>query len=291
MSMTETPARDRVGPWSRAAQRLAVLCLWAALCFAPWRHTPASSPVEIYAGLTYSREKMPEAAESGGYLHLIRADLNVPGVEFFATPLDADAVARGWQYRLEYVSSAVRRYDLAAAVNGTMFHAETAWLHRAGDLARSIETVVSDHVVSHVDPNSYLLWWDDALNAGYETSRPTRPEVLVKAKWGLGSQLSLLVDGQVAPWDDPSAARRTIVGVDPTRRLVWLAVLDKATYRFANQVLAQRGAKFAVIMDGGSSSSMVVGRAAPNLTDGVVVGNWRPVAVVFGIRVRPLDQR
>lgn len=271
--------------------RLFLAGMWGLLCLAPCLDTRASSVDEIYAGVFYNRSRLPDGPESGGWGHVVLADLNVPGVELYATPQDSEAVSRGWEYRLEHVSNVVRRERLAAAVNATMFNSERGWLDIFGGFARSVETIVSDHVVGHRDPDSFVLWWDANQEAAYERNRPTSAAVLARAKWALGSRLSILRDGHVEPWDDPGTAARTIVGADPARRLVWLAVLDKATYRFANQFLADQGARFAVVLDGGSSSSLVIGDETKALRGEVVAGNQRPVATVFGIRARPLVGR
>lgn len=218
---------------------------------------------------------------------MIRADLNVPGVSLYVTPLDPQAVAHGQQFRLRYVSTAVRADHLAAAVNGTLFFSESTWIRLPGDWARSNETVVADHVVSHVHPHTYLLWWDDQLIAHLETTKPPSAAVLAKAKWAIGGQMALLVDGKVNPWGGHAPDHRTMIGADPDKRLVWLAVFDKASYAFAAATLARHGAKIGVMVDGGTSCAMAIGPDARGVRSGTVTGNWRPVATQFGVRALP----
>jgi len=253
-------------------------------------HGP-QDPTEIYRGIVYSCRRLPETEQSGGLLHLVRADLNVPGVGIYITPLDSEALKHGQRYRLKYTTTAVRDESLAAAVNGTLFSSDSMWIRMPGDWASSAETAVADHVVDHVDPNTYLLWWDDDLIAHFEITKPPSAGVLAKAKWAIGGQAPVLVNGKM----NPNAAGtgpdvRTMVAANPERKLVWIAVFDRASYRFAAQTLADEGAKIGVMVDGGTSSAMALGAAARGVRPGVVTGNWRPVADHFGFRAQPLGE-
>ena len=52
------------------------------------------------------------------------------------------------------------------------------------------------------------------------------------------------------------------------------------------QELADLGAKDGMLLDGGGSSSMAIGKGATGVSAGVLYGGWRPVATFFGIRAR-----
>src|SRR5262245_49468334 len=58
-------------------------------------------PTEIYRGITYGCERIESSPGGSGLIHWVRVDLTAPGISLYVTPLDADAVAEGWQYRLE----------------------------------------------------------------------------------------------------------------------------------------------------------------------------------------------
>ena len=73
-----------------------------------------------------------------------------------------------------------------------------------GDLAKGVETVVSDHVTSHLWEHTYLLWFDDNLNAHLRPSKPPKPEELREAKWGIGGQGVGLQGGDMV-WRRPKA--------------------------------------------------------------------------------------
>lgn len=81
-----------------------------------------------------------------------------------------------------------------------------------------------------------------------------------------------------------------MVGADPTRKRVYLACFDHASGTAAATFLAGQGATIGVLVDGGTSTTMALGPAAVGVRPGTVVGNWRPVATVFGIRAEPLPR-
>src|SRR5215469_1740301 len=110
-----------------------------------------SAPTEIFEGITYGCKRLDTTEEGSGLVHWVSINLATPGIELYVTPLDPVAVAQGWQYRLRRVGDVVDEEKLAVAVNGTLFESDSGWRPRmAGDLANSVETVVADHVASHV---------------------------------------------------------------------------------------------------------------------------------------------
>lgn len=255
-----------------------------------WTYRGPAPPTEIYHGIFYSCRTLPEGPQSGGLLHMVRADLNVPGVTLYITPMDPEAMMHGRRYRLQYVSTAVREQNLAAAVNGTLFASDSYWIRLPGDLAVGGETIVADHVVDHIDPNTYLLWWDDDLVAHFQTTKPPSSSVLARAKWAIGGQGPILIDGKMNP--DAAgidADHRTMIAADPDRRLVWIAAFDRASARFAAETLAAEGAKFGVLVDGGTSTAMALGENSHGISPGTITGNWRPVANVFGFRAAKIE--
>ena len=251
-----------------------------------WRYHGPAPAIEIFHGITYGCERLPDSAESSGLLHWIRADLNVPGVSLYTTPMDPDAQARGFEYKLQHTSTFVASNGLAVAVNGTLFNSASGMIRLPGDIAISNETVVSNHVVNHVDPNTFLIWCDDQNNINLQNSRPPNDETLAKAKWGIGGQQPILQPGAIS--QEFFADGRTALGIDPEKKLVWVVCFDSASHHVAGMTLARLGAKFGVMLDGGTSVAMVIGSAAKNVRSGTVTGNWRPVATHLGIRADPL---
>jgi hypothetical protein len=153
-----------------------------------------------------------------------------------------------------------------------------------------VETVVSDHVTSHIWEHTYLLWFDDDLNANLRPSKPPRPEDLRKAKWGIGGQGVWLQGGRVWSGSDRKPDRRTAVGIDAERKLLFLTVAESASPRLLLEQLAKLGARDGMLLDGGSSSAMAIGEGSQYLAGRTLIGGWRPVATFLGVRARRIDE-
>jgi hypothetical protein len=251
-----------------------------------WRYHGPAPAVEIFQGITYGCERLPDTPQSGGLLHWVRADLNVPGVSLYVTPRDPEAMSKGFEYKLKHTSTAVADNALAAAVNGTLFSSNSTFIRLPGDLANSSETIVADHAVNHIDPNSYLMWWSDDSMAHLERWKPPPPASVAAAKWAISGQQPLLRENDHAQNSDVD--HRTVIAADPEKKLVWICCFDKASYHFIAYFLEARGARVVISVDGGTSMAMAIGADAKNVRPGTVTGNWRPVATVFGFRALPL---
>src|ERR1700733_4347235 len=77
-----TPPRLRRRRWFVVI--LATIALCAAGRFL-WTYHGPQEPTEIYHGVVYSCRRLPESPQSGGLVHLVRADLNIPGVSLYIT--------------------------------------------------------------------------------------------------------------------------------------------------------------------------------------------------------------
>lgn len=247
-------------------------------------------PTLIFSGVTYGCEYLARSQEGRGVLHWVRIDLRAPGIELYVTPLDPLAVEKGSQYRLRWIDDVVRKERLSVAINGALFTARPGWRpHLPGDLANGVETVVSDHVASHLWEHTYLLWFDDDLNPHLRPSKPPKPEELKAAKWGIGGQGVGLQAGKVWSGIDRKPDSRTAIGIDADRKLLFLSVAEWVSPRLLLEQLGRLGAREAMLLDGGGSSAMAIGEGSRHTARGTLLGGWRPVATFFGIRARRLD--
>lgn len=248
-------------------------------------------PRAVFSGITYGCELLERSEEGHGLLHWMRVELSAPGIELYVTPLDTSALTGGFQYRLHWIDDVLRNEGLAVAINGALFTSEPKWRPGLpGDLAKGVETVVSDHVTSHVWEHTYLLWFDDELNAHLRPSKPPMPEDLRKAKWGIGGQGVGLQGGRVWSGSDRKPDSRTAIGIDAERKLLFMTVAERASPRLMLEQLSTLGARDGMLLDGGGSSAMAVGEGGRNLATGRLLGGWRPVATFFGVRARRLDE-
>jgi hypothetical protein len=218
-------------------------------------------------------------------VHVVKVDLSAPGVQIYLTPVDPEAVAEGWQYRLDTAPSVIERERLAVVVNATFFSSDSGWIRWSGDLARGVQTIVADGQVSHVDPHSYLLWFESDLTPHLEFEKPPSDAVLREARWGVGG-------GGVAVWKGAvregvashEMDRRTAVGIDTGRRLLWLAVFENASPAAVARFLAEQGSQDGFLLDGGHSTTLVLDQKAAHVQSGALIRGGRPVATFFGVR-------
>jgi len=280
-----TPSRYRHAKLALAF----VLAFFGSVDCAYWKRcTP--QPRAIFSGISYGCENLEPTEQGHGILHWVRVELGAPGIELYVTPLDPSAIEHGFQYRLRWIDDVVRNERLAVAINGSLFTSNPTWRPRLpGDLAKGVETVVSDHVASHLWEHTYLLWFDDNLNAHLRPSKPPKPEELRLAKWGIGGQGVGLQAGKIWSGVDRKPDSRTAIGIDAERKLLFLAVAEWASPRLVLEQLAKLGARDAMLLDGGGSSAIAVGEGGQDLARGALFGGWRPVATFFGVRARRLN--
>jgi hypothetical protein len=247
------------------------------------------APTKIFEGIAYGCEQLEPSDEGYGSVYWTRVDLTAPGIELYVTPTDPTALSKDWQYRLRRVGDVVDNEGLAVAINGTLFTSAPNWRPgMTGDFAKGVETVVSNHVISHLWEHTYLMWFDDELTPHLRSSKPPTASELAMAKWGIGGQGVWLWNGKVWPGSDRHPDSRTAVAIDQSRKLLFLAVANNISPRLILQTLAGLGAKEGMLLDGGRSSSMAIGKGARGIPAGTVYGGWQPVATQFGVRAKPL---
>lgn len=249
----------------------------ARLSFAPPIHR-----LEVYRGIHYQTSR-----DENGIVHLIEVDLSSPGIDLYLTPLNEDARVNGHQYRLDYVRNVARAEGLAVAVNGTMFSSDSYLMPMVGDFATSIDTIVADHQVSHLQARDFLLWFDDSFTPNLETKRPAPPEALKQAKWAVGTQ-NLATRGVKRGAGDGRRDKRCALGINPDARKMWIGVFESASREEVRQRLVNAGAQHVMLLDGGDSTSLYLGGRAYHVPHGLRFGGQRPVATVLGIRADPI---
>jgi exopolysaccharide biosynthesis protein len=204
------------------------------------------------------------------------------------TPLDPAAAARGWQYRLRPIEDVVEREHLAVAVNGTYFATASGSSRRlSGDFARSMQTLISDHVVSHGPWGASLLWFDAELAPHVLQASSAAEPALIGAKWAIGAHQLQLHNGQVLAARDSTADARTAIGIDQTKKLLFLAVGERISQHRMLEMLADVGARDGFLLDGGGSSVMEIGQGSTGIPPAVLFGSGRPVATYIGVRAPP----
>ena len=287
----QRPRRSRLRRWLRVALRLTVLLavLGAAVVAYEWWTRPRpTQPTTIFRGVTYSCFEAHEP-ECRDLVHVVKVDLAAPGIELYLTPLNSSAVAQGWQYRLDSAGSVLEREKLAVVVNATFFTSDSGLIQWSGDLARSGQTIIADGQISHLDPHSYLLWFESDLTPHLEFAAPPKAAVLRRARWAIGGGAVSLWKGKRHEVTDKHLMdRRTAIGIDSRRKLLWLAIFENASFDGVARVLAAQGVQDGFLLDGGHSTTMVLSADAAHVQTGEMLHGWRPVATFLGIRATPL---
>src|ERR1700730_12722328 len=249
-------------PWllKRICRFAAVVVLSVPLHGDFWEQGHPHQPVNIFAGVTYGCERLAVTQEGGGLVHLVRLDSAAPGASLYVTPLDPAAVARGWQYRLHPIEDVVEREHLAVAINGTYFTtASGSWLRFSGDLARSMQTLISDYVRAFGLLGASLLGFNAELAPHGLRPSSEAEAVLTRAKSAVGAHELQLHNGQVLGAGDSTADGRTAIGIDQPRKLLFFAIAERISSPRMLHILADLGAKDGFLLDGGGSAAMRIG--------------------------------
>ena len=260
---------------------------------------PAPIPVkeEIMAGVTYQRvvRYLPHTMVA----HVLVIDTKTKGMQFLVTPPDD---VDGGALKARTTSQFLDEFGLQIAINGDGFF---PWW------SRSLVDYYP-HEGDAVTPNGLAASKEDVYADGLQdiSSEPTlyigrrnalvfnrRPDKIFSA---ISGDRMLMLAGEIVPDLDNSIVHpRTAIGVNRNGRWLYLVVVDGrqpfystgATFQELAELLKESGAYFAMALDGGGSSTMVIEgeNGEPVILnspiDSYIPGRERPVANHFGIFV------
>jgi hypothetical protein len=259
---------------------------------------PAAVPVkrELFEGVTYHRvvRYFPHSMIA----HILVIDTKPQGVQFMVTPPGENV--EGGTITARTTSQFLEEFGVQIAVNGDGF---TPWWSRG-------PADYYPHVGDPVTPNgvsaSYGEIYADGL--GIEDPEPTlyisrRGDISFnhppnRIFHALSGDRMLIQGGQIIEDLDNSILHpRTAIGMNRNGRWIYLVVVDGrqpfysegATYLELANLLKDFGAFYAMSLDGGGSSTMVIEGANGNPVilnspiDNYIPGRERPVANHLGI--------
>ena len=230
-------------------------------------------------------------------VHLLEIDPDADGIAFTTTRDNGD---RPGQFTRQTASAWAEKTDVAIAINASFFtHQKSngaAYAKKGADALgltiRNGEMIAPPH---HKLDDTLVLTEDGAF-AVLETTLPPRGAALAMS----GNQ-RLLRDGEVSAPDNAfsnTANPRTAIGIDADRKL-WIAVVDGRQPDYAEgmttpelaELMRDFGVTEAINLDGGGSSTLVLGRGGqPEVvnspSDGATparAGKERAVANHFGV--------
>ena len=228
------------------------------------RPQPAPTSQELFSGITYTREVRNSPRPV--VIHTLLIDLRDPGVRLLITPGDPDA---DHSLRARTTSDFLEEFDLQVAVNGDGFepwYSNTIFSYypHKGDpidptgLAASQGTLYAP--ANGAEPTLYLS----------RTNRARFNEPIGGVYNAISGLLMLVAGGKMLPEVlEAEGANipqpRTAVGLDKNSRQLIIVVVDGRQAGYSEgislvelaELLIEKGAFYAMNMDGGGSSTMV----------------------------------
>jgi hypothetical protein len=281
---------------------LAVAGLCTGVIIVHNRGRPAQVPMKqtLYTGIIYRR--IVRVIPHPMIAHLIVIDRRDADVGFLVTPPDSEG---DLPLNARTTSQFLDEFNVQIAINGDGF--DPWWSRGPMDYYPRVGDPVAPHGFTASSGNIYALGntnTKDAAPTMYFTRqhypsfniRPGRVWTAVSGDRILVTKAKV-VDGL----DNSSLEPRTAIGINPNGRYIYLVVVDGrqpfysegATFRELAELLLESGAYFAMSLDGGGSSTMVIeGENGEPVVlnspiDNYLPGRERPVANHLGVYVNP----
>jgi len=278
-----------------------VLCIGAFLIYDRGRPAPLPTKRTLYKGVTYQR--IVHVTSHPMIAHVIVIDRKTADIGFLVTPPDRkdDVLPLDARTTSQFLSE----FNLQVAINGDGFK---PWWSRSpvdyypheGDPVATLGFTASKGEVYNsgrtdiigIEPTMYIT------RDHYPSFNRRRPNNVWSA---ISGDRMLVSSGEVEDGlDNITLEPRTAIGVNRNGRYVYLVVVDGrqpfysdgATFQQLAELLLEQGAFFAMSLDGGGSSTMVIERNGKPVIlnspiDSYIPGRERPVANHFGVYVNP----
>ncbi|HXF84277.1 MAG TPA: phosphodiester glycosidase family protein [Anaerolineales bacterium] len=279
---------------------LLVFCVASYLIYDRGRPAPIPMKMTLYEGITYQR--IVRVVPHPMIAHVIVIDRRSSNVEFLVTPPDADG---DMPLKARTTSQFLEEFGVQIAINGDGF---TPWWSRS-------PADYYPHAGDPVAPLGFAASNGKVYAKGVETSAGARPTLYISRRnfpsfnnrpgniyQAISGDRMLIQGGKIVEGLDHSTREpRTAIGINRNGRYVYLVVVDGrqpyysdgATFLELAELLLEQGAYFAMSLDGGGSSTMVIeGEDGKPVVlnspiDNYIPGRERPVANHFGVYINP----
>lgn len=278
--------------WPLVLLALVGLSLLGFLAYNGDRPLPMPDGETLHSGIVYT--KMVRISPRPMVIHVLTIDVRTKKLRFLVTP--PDDPGSPYPLKARTTSQFLEDFGVQIAVNGDGF--SPWWSHSPADYY--------PHVGDPVAPRGEAasrgkVYWrsDEAVPTLYISSRnrlsfdaPARPYNAISGEY-------LLVTGgmPVDELDNTETHPRTAVGYSKNGRFLYLVVVDGRQPLYSEgmtlaelaELMIEVGAQFAMNLDGGGSSTMVVRgpdgelRVLNSPIDNYIPGRERPVANHLGI--------
>jgi hypothetical protein len=276
------------------------LCVGGYLLYDRGRPAPVPMKQTLYDGVVYRR--IVRVAPHAMIAHVITIDRKTADIAFLVTPADQEG---DLPLNARTTSQFLDEFNLQIAINGDGF--DPWWSRGPADYYPRAGDPVAPHGPAASDGDFYSFGVLERVGTAptmYITrqqypsfnNRPNRVWTAIS-----GDQM-LVTKGEVLSGLDNSALEpRTAIGINQNGRYLYLVVVDGrqpfysagATFVELAELLVEQGAYFAMSLDGGGSSTMVIeGEDGQPVIlnspiDNLIPNRERPVANHFGVYVNP----
>jgi len=276
------------------------LCIGGYIIYDRGRPAPIPRKEELYEGVTYRR--VVDFTQRPMIAHILVIDTKVEGIKFLITPPDTDG---DMPLNARTTSQFLEEFGVQIAINGDGF--TPWWSHSPADYYPHVGDPVTPQGLTSSDGKIYTegIPKDIGIAPTLYISRRNglsfnrRPGNIFNA---ISGDRMLVEQGQiVVGLNTQNINPRTAVGINKNGRYLILIVVDGrqpfysegATFPELAQLMIDQGAHFAMSLDGGGSSTMVIqGENGKPLIlnspiDNYIPGRERPVANHLGIYINP----
>ena len=255
---------------------------------------PVTARTEIFNGVFLTVENVPASSRGSGRVMIVEVKWDTPGVRLvnrpFSYPLKTGDPSAP-QYRLAMADWSLLRDNASILVNTTEYTPNSKFHSLPGMPVRSVETVVVDGKVSHVDKNSYLMYWDKEMQAHLLFTKPPDPRSLAEAVFGFGVQGVQIFDGKTrynAIDNKNDLISRTFIGFNENNKTLYLLAFERASVNEMVQRALAAGVRFGAQVDSGSSTNLLVGAGAKHVLPHAGIRNWRPLGAYLEVFADPV---
>ncbi len=281
--------------WVRIILGLSILIAGIYFIFTLGRPIPVPVKQDIFEAVTYHRvvRYLPHSMIA----HILVIDTKTKDMQFMVTP--PDEVSEG-VLKARTTSQYLEEYGLQIAINGDGFF--PWWSRGPADYY--------PHIGDPVTPNGLTASRGEVYADGLQDIKP-EPTLYISRRNSLifnrqpnkifnaisGDRMLILGGEIVSDLNNKVLHPRTAIGINKNGRWLYLLVVDGrqpfystgATYKELADLLLDFGAYYAMALDGGGSSTMVImGENGESVIlnspiDSYIPGRERPVADHFGI--------
>jgi len=275
-----------------------VLCVGGYLLYDRGRPAPVPVQRELYEGVTYRRlvQYLPRPMIA----HAIVIDRSAGKFEFLVTPPDSNSDT---PLNARTTSRFLDEFGVQIAINGDGF--DPWWSRSPVDYY--------PHIGDPVAPLGLTASNGDVYSQGVAITVGVRPALFISRQnypsfnrkpdnvfTALSGDRMIVERGQVVPdLNDKMLHPRTAIGINQNGRYIYLMVIDGrqpfysegATFAELAELMKKQGAYYAMALDGGGSSTLVIEQGGKPVIlnspiDLYIPGRERPVGNHFGVYIR-----